>query len=611
MIFDISKLEDFPTQPGVYFMKDAKGAVIYVGKANNIKVRLKQYFVSGSDDRIQIPYLLEQVVTIDTIVVSSEKEALLLENTLIKRHRPKYNVLLKDDKSYLSFKISKHKYPLMQLVRYKGLPPSDGRYFGPYTSSLKARAMFDLVSRTFPLRQCSDEEFARRTRPCLLYQINRCPAPCVHICTDEEYQSNVENATRLLKGQNQVLIAELKKEMLLASDALEFEKAAKLLQKIQLLESTKDVQNVQNISAESLDAIGIYREGDEVVISILIWRTSRLEDVQHFEFANVIESNQDLLNSFLLQHYLQQDPPPEIVLSHEIDAAAIVAEILSERRGKKVVVSTPQKGDKKQLALLAQTNAEAAFRQRKDSHSIKQKLLLDMQEKLSLSRFPRRIECFDNSHLFGQNPVAAMVVFVNGEKYKQGYRKFHIKSAPKGDDYAMFREVLQRRFEKVKNEATGELPDLLIIDGGKAHYNLACKILSDLDIVSCDIIAVAKEEGRHDKGLSQERIFHPEATEPILLSLHSPILLLLQQIRDETHRFAITFHKQQRKKSTIKSVLDDIPGIGPVKKKKLLQTFGSVKAILELSVAELCKVPGITKKDAEMVLGAIRKSISV
>lgn len=610
MSFDIKKLENLPQKPGVYLMKDEKAAVLYVGKAKNLKARVKQYFASRHEERVQVPYLMEQVAAIDTIIVSSEKEALLLENTLIKRYKPKYNILLKDDKSYISFKITtKHPWPMMNLVRYKGRVPTDAEYFGPFTNSQKARQMFDLIARLFPLRQCSDEEFNRRVRPCLLYQIKRCLAPCVNFCTKEEYQSNVRNAEKMLTGRHLDLIRELKKEMDLAADALEFEKAAILLKKIRLIESMKEVQQVEAISSDSLDVLASFRTGTEVVITKLVYRTSKLIDARHFVFENVAEDDSELMQSFLLQHYLKEDEliAREIILSHPVADLEVISEIISDRHEKKIEITVPQKGEKKKLVELAFVNAESAFHTKKDTQALKEKLLLDLQEKLALSHFPRRIECFDNSHLSGKEMVSSMVVFVDGEKYKAGYRKYHMRSAGSGDDYGMLKEVLIRRYgQKEKQKAGGkkqeELPDLIIIDGGKGHYHTACKALSELDIASTDVIAVAKEHGRHDKGLTQEVVFHPGSDEPIILERHSPLLHLLQNIRDEAHRFAITFHKTARKKQIIKSLLDDVAGIGPVKKRKLLQAFGSVKAIQESDVATICKVPGITKKDAEKIL---------
>jgi excinuclease ABC subunit C len=609
MKFDPKKLENYPQQPGVYLMKDADGTVLYAGKAKNLKSRLKQYFLGSSDERIQIPYLLENVVDVDTIVVPSEKEALLLENTLIKRYKPKYNVLLKDDKSYLSIKIQKnHKFPLIQLARYKGQAPNDGTYFGPYTSAQRARQMFELISRLFPLRQCSDEEFARRKRPCLLYQIKRCLGPCVGLCTEKEYEANVESAKRLLRGRDQELISELKAQMQEASAKLEFEKAHEILKKIELLESMQISQAVERVhDATSLDVLGLYREAGSVVITKLIYRASKLIGSANFEFEDIADDDSELLQSFILQHYLREEEElaQEIILSINVPDMEIVEEILSEKRGKKVKIFHPQKGEKKKLTELATVNAEAAFKQRKNVKTLREKELLDAQSILNLSRFPRRIECFDNSHLFGTSLVSSMVVFINGEKYKAGYRKYRIQSVTKGDDYGMMREVLRRRFDRAKRE--NELPDLVVIDGGKGHYNLARDVLSELDIAVVDIIAVAKEEGRHDKGLTQEVVFCPGLPKPVVLDPHSPVLHLLQTIRDEAHRFAIAYHKVTRKKSIIKSALDEVPGIGPVKKKKLLQAFGSVKAIQEATVEDLTKVSGITKKDAEVILNFFKK----
>ena len=601
--FDETKLEEFPKKPGCYLMKDEKGVVLYVGKAVNLKARIKQYFQKGSDERAQVPYLLEHVRHIDTIIVSSEKEALLLENTLIKRYQPKYNVLLKDDKSYLSVKITtNHDYPMMAICRYKGKPPKGADYFGPYTNATKARSMFDLISRLFPLRQCSDEEFQRRERPCLLYQIKRCLGPCVNLCSENEYANNVENAKKILSGHTQELVRALKKEMDEAARRLEFEKAALYLKKIRALETVQDTQNVEAISADSVDVIALYRKNQDVVITKLLYRDSKLVDFRHFEFENVVEDDTELLHSFLLQHYLKVDElmGQEVLLSSAISDLEVIAEIISDARDAKVVLFAPQKGEKKRLLELALMNAEARFHAKKDKKEVKEKELLLLQEKLNLAHFPRRIECFDNSHIAGTSLVAAQVVFVNGEKYKAGYRKYHIKTVKTGDDYAMLKEVLTRRFSQAKRE--NELPDLIIIDGGKGHYHTACKLLSELGIISSDVIAIAKEESRHDKGVTQEIVFCPGLDAPLLLDRHSQLLQFLQMIRDEAHRFAIAFHKETRKKALIQSALDDIPGIGPMKKRSLLMAFGSVKAIQEKTVEELCKVKGIGRQDAALIL---------
>jgi excinuclease ABC subunit C len=601
-MFDRTKLQEFPTCPGVYLMKDKEGVVLYVGKAVNVKARVKQYFLSSHDDRPQIPYLVEQIETIETIIVSSEKEALLLENTLIKRYKPKYNVLLKDDKSHLCLKLSKHAYPMLSLYRYKGKKPTDGEYFGPYPNAEKARHMFDLVVKLFQLRQCSDEEFKRRTRPCLMYDMKRCSAPCVNFCTHDEYSKQIRQAKRFLTGHDNDIIKELKEEMQAAADALEFEKAGTLYTRINLLEKIYEKQAVEAISTPSLDVIGMWREGEDVVIAKLLYRDNKLIGSSHFEFEHIVSDDSELLESFLMQHYLQKvegdELPKEIIVACDLPNPHVLAEVIS------IPVYVPKKGDKKRIAELAIMNAKAGFAMRKDSKELLEKQLIDLQERLHLSRFPHRIECFDNSHLSGSDCVSSMVVFIDGKKSKGNYRKFHVKEAKSSDDYGALSEVLHRRYSKA---AKDDLPDLIMIDGGKGHYSTACKVLAKLNITSCDIIAIAKEEGRHDKGLTQEAIFFKDTSKPIVLDRHSPMLLLLQKIRDEAHRFAITFQKVTRKKSLIKSELDQVAGIGPVKKKKLLQAFGSVKAIREASVEALCKVQGITQKDAETILNALSR----
>ncbi len=589
--FDPTRLEDYPDSPGVYIMKGAKGEVLYVGKAKNIKARLRTYY-SAQDDRVQVPYLLASVHDIETIVVLSEKEALLLENTLIKRYQPKYNVLLKDDKGYISLKVTtKHPWPMIQLVRFKGMAPKDATYFGPYTSASSCRQMYDLIGKIFPLRQCSDEEFSRRKRPCILYQIKRCCAPCVGYVTKEAYQGYVDSAIRLIKGQNDEVLKQLEEEMHKASEELEFEKAQALLEKIELLQEIVEGQRVDSVTREDLDVWGVFREGAFVVITKLSWRSGKLVGSHHFDFDNAFQPTDELLESVLVQHYMgEKSPISHVYLSDEVPDKEVLQEVLNMH------VYVPKRGDKRQLALMATANAQAAFKQRKDARTIREKALLEMQEKLLLSRYPKRIECFDNSHFAGTERVSSCVVFIDGERFKAGFRKYKIRTVETGDDLKMMQEVLYRRYSKAKEDDS--LPDLLIIDGGKTHLKAAQKVLKELEIVSCDIISIAKEHGRHDKGVTQEKVFTPASEEPILLEPHSSLLFLLQTIRDEAHRFVLAFQVLRRKKASIKSELDYIPGIGPMKKKKLIQAFGSVKALRIASLEEIGAVKGITHKDA-------------
>ena len=592
MPFEPRTLALYPDQPGVYLMKDAGGVVLYIGKAKNLRARLKQYFAVHGDERDMIPYLTAQIETIDTIVALTEKDALLLENQLIKQHKPKYNVLLKDDKTFVSLMITNHKWPMLRLVRYKGKPKEDGIYFGPYTNALAARQTYDLISRLFPLRQCSDAELASRTRPCLLYDIKRCIAPCMNKCTEEQYQQHIESATRLLKGQDKDVLRELKRKMEHAAESLEFETADALLRTIHQIEHVTTVQHVDNPFAKDCDVLGLYREADAVMIALLMFREGKLTGSEHFSFHRIASDDAEIVESFLLQHY-QGDCPSEVFVPIQLPRAEALSEILAEKARRKVAIATPKIGKKKDLLEMALRNAKALFVREQDARSLREKRLLDLAESLQLTRFPRRIECFDTSNIAGTDPVASLVCFVNGEKDKSRQRFFKIKS--KGDDYSAMREVIRRHFARAKEK--NDFCDLLIVDGGKGQLNLALEVFQELGVASVDVIGVAKEDARHDKGLTQEKIYLPHHKDPILIDPRSPLLFLLQTIRDEAHRVAIQYHRKKRSERTISSELDLLEGIGPVKKQRLLKQFGSVRAIKNGSEEELKQVKGITKTD--------------
>jgi excinuclease ABC subunit C len=607
MTFDPDSLALYPIEPGVYLMKDHKDRIIYIGKAKNLRQRLKQYFIPGRDKRAMIPLLIEKITAIDTIIVPDEKQALLLENTLIKKHKPHYNVLLKDDKTYISLMINNdHPWPKISIVRCFGKQPKKGLYFGPYTSAYSARQVFDLMARIFPLRQCSDEELARRTRPCVLYAIKRCIAPCTNKCTKEEYHSLVDNAIKFLKGQDKYVLKELYREMEEASDKLEFERAASLLRTIRQIEAiTQSRQLTVHSSSPHCDIFGIYREGDECTLSQLFIREGKLSGSKHYNFSDLLADDSELLESFLLQHY-DLEIPPEIILPHSLENSELITEILSERASKNIALLIPQKGEKKKLVKLAEDNARSIFTREKDHKEIKEHLLLEMQETLKLTRFPRRIECFDISNISGTNPVGSMVAFTEGEKDKKRYRLFKIKDIAPGDDYKAMHEMITRRLIRAKEEE--DLPDLIIVDGGKGHLNIVLEIFKELDIASVDAISLAKEKALHTKGMTQERVFIPDQKDPISFDPRSPLLFFLQTIRDESHRTALAFHKKRRTKETIKTSLETIPGIGPTKTKRLLTHFGSLKRIKEATAAELAQVKGLTQKDIAALLDFSKKA---
>lgn len=594
-MFESKSLSLYPTEPGVYLMKDRAGTVLYVGKAKNLRVRLKQYF-SAADERAMIPFLLSQVETIDTLVALTEKDALLLENNLIKRHRPKYNVLLKDDKTFVSLVLTEHRWPLLQLVRYKGKPKKGGTYFGPYTNAIAARQTYDLILRLFPLRQCSDGELASRTRPCLLHGMKKCVAPCVKYCTEEEYRSLVERAARLLKGQDKEVVKELKQKMEAASEALEFEKAAELLQLIRQIEHVTSVQHVDNPWGKDCDVIGLYREADAVMIALLLFREGKVVGSEHFSFHQIASDDEELVSSFLVQHYTRQTAwPREIFLPVPLREPEALEELLGEIAGKKVSIAHPKVGKKKDLVEMAFRNAKALFQREEDSRSLKEKRLLDLFETLQLVRFPRRIECIDTSNLSGSDPVASLICFVNGERDKSKMKLFKVKGA--SDDYAAMREVIRRHFLKQKER--GDFCDLLIVDGGKGQLQVALEVFQELEIANVDVIALSKEGARHDKGLTQEKIHLPHRKDPILIDPKSAPLFLLQAIRDEAHRVAIEFQRKRRGKRLLSSELDTLEGIGPIKKRRLLLHFGSVKAIRNASAEALKEIKGLNTKDLE------------
>lgn len=591
-------------------MKGRDGHVLYVGKAKNLRQRVKQYFLAGGDGRVMVPYLIAKVESIDTIVVFSEKEALLLENTLIKKHKPQYNALLKDDKSYIALKVNnKHPWPMVSLVRYKGVPKPDGLYFGPYTSADAARQTLDLLQRMFPLRECSDQELVRRQRPCILYDMKRCIAPCVNRCTKEEYDVYVGRTVKFLRGQDREVLKDLYEDMHKAAEELDFEHAASLHQTIKHIEKTLETQTVDKPLGLDSDALAIFREGHEVIVTLLFFRGGKLTGTRHYDFKGIAEEDEELLVSFLMQHYQSlPELPHEILVPANIEGAEALEEILSSDKKRGVAIICPQRGEKKTFVEMAYVNAEATFRKEKDLKTIREKTLLEMQEKFHLSRYPGRIECFDISNIAGTSTVATLVAFTEGAKDSKRYRKYKIRSVEGMDDYGSMKEALERRYKRALDE--DDLPDLLIVDGGKGHLNMALKVLAELNIITVDVISLAKEEGRHDKGATAEQVFLPNIKDPIMLRKTSPILFLLQQIRDEAHRTAITFHRKLRIKKNVRSVIDDIPGIGPAKRKALLTHFGSLKKLLQADSEALKQVPRLSQANIDAIMAYINASLS-
>ncbi len=587
----VFNLDLYPDKPGVYLMKDTKGHVIYIGKAKNLKSRLRQYF-HNQDQRAMIPYLLSHLESIETMVCFSEKEALLLENTLIKKHKPKYNVLLKDDKSFICLFIDpKISWPRLELIRTKD-QKKQGLYFGPYSQAHAAREAYKILSEHFGIRQCSDYELTRRKRPCLLYGMKKCLAPCKDLCTEDSYKEAVKKVISFLEGQSKELLIDLKDQIHKASEKLEFEKAGALYKTLKQLEQVAfSKQMMVQVNNNDMDIFHIYQEGSKGVFIKLLYREGKVTGQDVMRFNDTLDEGGELLTNLILQHYEQHNPSSTIVCPFDPDESGVLTEVLKELKGSKVNFVVPQKGDKKALLEMAYENAKLNFKQSQDD----QLLLLELEEIAKLTRYPSSIECFDLSHFSGSEPVAVKIRLDEGKINKSGKRLYKITSAKGGDDYGGMKEVLTRSLKNSKIEDT--VPDLLLIDGGKGQVRMAKEVLEELDIACCDIIGLVKENSRHDKGLTEERLIVSYQSEPLVLDKKNPLLFFLQKIRDEAHRAAISFNKKREKSRIIKSQLDEIPGIGPKKKKALLIHFGSIQKIKEATSDELAQVEGLSKKD--------------
>jgi excinuclease ABC subunit C len=607
-MIDQDVLENIPRSPGVYLMKNARGRIIYIGKALNLRTRVRSYF-SGSDTRQSVPFIAEKTERIEWLITNTEKEALILENNLIKIHRPRYNIVWRDDKTYISLRIDPtEKYPRISIVRVRGRVKDKAFYFGPYSSAGSVRETLRLLTKTFPLRTCTDAKMRSHTdRPCLQCQIKRCPGCCVNLITEEEYAEILHDAILFLQGKNRELVVSLMKKMSLVAEKLDFEEAAKVRDQIRAVERTVEKQRVVSAQSIDRDVFGLCREADEAQLSIMHIREGKLLDSSSYTFSRVKISGEEIVSSFINQFYSSGRPiPREIILPAEILEKDAFEEMLSERRERRVTIICPRRGEKGKLLEMANKNAQSALSARKDEQAILAQTLAFMQKRLRLTHEPTRIECFDISNIGGNLAVGSMVTFINGKKDSSRYRRYKVKTVSQPDDYAMIEEVLTRRLRRGKD--SGDLPDLMVIDGGKGQLNVATKALQDLQIEGVDVISLAKDKSDWQPGKPQgEKIYLPNRKDPVILRSNSPVLFLIQRIRDEAHRFAITYHKRLRKKAAFRSALDLLPGIGPKRKRELLKRFGSVKRIKQASVEDLAAVPGMSRPAAEAVHAFFRQ----
>ena len=603
-------LKTLPRAPGVYIMKDREGSIVYVGKGKDLRSRVSQYFTRRGDDRWFVPALPALLGDIEVILTATEKEALLLEATLIRHHQPRFNVLLKDDKRYITLRLAvREQFPRLEVVRK--VRKDRARYFGPYPSALSVRQTLDLVNRHFRLRTCSDREMRNRSRPCLNHYMHRCEAPCSALIEPAEYGRLVRAVVLFLEGRRKELTGDLEQRMWAASEVQDYERAARLRDQIRAVTCTVEQQHAVSHHRKDRDAIGLFREGPEAELQLLNIRRGRLSAANSYSLDNQEVEEQEILEGFLGAYYLRQavDLPSEILLPVEVAGAETLEELLEERAGRKIKLVVPKAGEKKELVELAHRNAVHGFFEKRKSAERSRQLLERLARKLNLHRPPERIECFDGSSLGGACPVASMVVFEAGHPNRSAYRRYRIRTAKGGDDYGTMKEVLSRRLRRAKEEGT--LPDLLVVDGGKGQLSAALAAMEDLGVGGLDVIALAKSRLRStdDEDLpdrSPERVFVPGRKNPVILPQNSGEQFLLSRVRDEAHRFAIEYHRELRRKRNLRSVLDDIPGVGPKRKAALLKTLGSLKRIRGASEDELAAVPGVGRQAAQAIQEYLR-----
>lgn len=605
-----AQVQDFPRSPGVYLMRAEDGEVIYVGKARSLVTRVSSYF-KGGDGRQQIEFLLRRVHTLDKIVTASEDQALILERDLINKYKPRYNIRLKDDKSYLSIRIDKSApWPRIQLTRK--IEQDGAMYFGPFTDSTKVKNILEIIKNVIPLRTCSDTIFYNRQRPCLEYQIKRCAGPCCLPVDREEYMSWVDQAVALLQGKGDQTLSYLDQRMQRASDDMRFEEAAILRDKIDILSEYSKSGSQSIHQAESRDVFGLHRQDALATIYICKVRNGRLTDSDSYSFDNVVISSEELLENVILQYYQgERGIPDEIVVAQLPSGLQFLRKILKDRRGSVIELIKPERGSKKHLLEIANINAEQQFQSKFLQEERYNTLVTAMAEKFGLKQIPRRIECLDISNLQGSDIVGAIVSFFDGKPDKEHYRKYKISFQDKPDDFAAVAEVVSRRLKRGKEE--GDLPDLLIIDGGKLQLDKALQSRDELEI-TLDIIALAKMRSEKIGPIKRtlekpERIFLAGKSEAIILKSEEALTHFFQRIRDEAHRYVITFHRQRRSKRVFRSVLDDIAGLGPDRKARLMRHYGKISRISSADPQELAKVGRMPLPMANKVKNFLKTSL--
>src|SRR5579871_197833 len=588
-------VESLPARPGVYRMLDAQGVILYVGKARNLKSRVSTYF-QPSNVQPKVQALLAKTASVEVTITNSETEALLLEYNLIKKHRPRFNVVLRDDKSFPYLPLETE-HPFPRLVFYRGSRKEPGRFFGPYPSAGATRESLQQLQKLFRLRNCEDGYFAHRSRPCLQYQIQRCTAPCVGLITQEQYARDVDAAIKVLEGRNDEVQQELARRMAQAAERLNFEEAARVRDQ---LANLKVIQAQQIVTADldhDADVIAVAMANGEFCVALMFVRGGRsLGSTTFFPRAPLAELP-EVLAAFVAQYYLEREAPPEIIVEHDFEGCALLQATLAERAGHRVKISSSVRGIRARWLEMMQRNAEQALKMHGLERSEIESHLEELRDALGLPLTPKRLECFDISHTGGTDTVASCVVFGPEGALKGEYRRFNISGIQAGDDYAAMHQALARRYKRVRD---GEIdpPDVLLIDGGKGQLAEATRVLEELGVSGITLVGVAKGADRRP---GQEQLFLPDRDTPLILPPDSGALHLIQRVRDEAHRFAVAGHRRKRAKRHSQSILESIPGLGPVKRRALLRQFGGLQGILRAGIDDFTQVRGLGRELAEVI----------
>jgi len=594
--FDPAEVVDgLPHRPGVYRMLNTAGEVLYVGKARDLKKRVASYFQKAGSLAPRIQLMMAQVGGLETTVTRSEAEALLLENNLIKSLGPRYNILYRDDKSYPYIVLTKHRFP--RLGFHRGSLDKADHYFGPFPNAGAVRESIHLLQKVFRLRTCEDIVFGNRSRPCLLYQIKRCTGPCVGLINEGTYKEDVKSAELFLQGREDEAVELLEDRMHHAAAGMAFEQAAAYRDQIRSLSKVRETQFVSSSRQVDADIVALVAAGGLICVNLVIVRGGIHRGDRSFFPQNAQDQDeQNALEAFLAQHYVNREVPPVIIVNRTVEAMAY-EELLSQQAGTNVQINANPTGERRIWLRMAEKNAELAIAQRLATHATQETRLTALQQALGLSDSLRRIECFDISHMMGEATVASCVVYDNAAMQPGEYRRYNIKGIEPGDDYGAMRQVLDRRYRKIV-EGEGRLPDLMLVDGGKGQVSTAFEVLGELGLSNLPMIGVAKGEGRK-AGL--EQLCFPDRSEPLRLVPDHPGLHLIQQIRDEAHRFAISGHRKRRAKARNHSKLEEIAGIGAKRRKRLLSRFGGLQGVASASVEELAQVDGISTGLAEKI----------